>query len=286
MWTEIGDRTWVGRYPEWDVNVGVVAGTDGVLVIDTRGTFRQGEQLKDDVRRLNRTPIRWVANTHLHFDHTFGNAAFSDTEIHAHENAVAQMLERAEWIKQLCRDNPDEDPEYPAITTEVIKDVIDSPLLPARHTFASARVLDLGDRRVELLHFGNGHTDGDVVAVVSDADVVYAGDMVERSGPPSYGNDSFPLDWPETIERLIGLIQEDTRVVPGHGIVVDKSFVRDQGAEIAAVANTIAGLHDSGASLDDALAHADWPYPAAHLANAVRRGYEHLGPHRRSLPLA
>jgi glyoxylase-like metal-dependent hydrolase (beta-lactamase superfamily II) len=276
MWTEVGDRAWVRRYPEWDVNVGVVAGSDGLLVIDTRGTLRQGEQLRDDVRRLSPAPVRWVVNTHLHFDHTFGNAAFGESEIHAHENAVALMLERGEWIKGLYAESDD----------PMAEDVIASPLVPAQHTFAGARVLDLGDRRVELLHIGNGHTDGDAVAVVPDTDVVFVGDMIEESAPPAYGNDCFPLDWPETVERLIGLLRDETRVVPGHGAVVDPGFVREQGAEIAAVANTISGLHHSGASVDEALAYRDWPYPAERMQDAVRRGYEQLGPPRKPLPLA
>lgn len=284
-WIEVGDGCWQGRFPEWDVNVGVVAGTDGLLVIDTRGTLRQGSELLDDLRRLRPDPVRWVANTHLHFDHTFGNKPFADagSRLVAHENAAAGMLERAEKIKQLCRDNPDEDPDYPAITAEVIADVIDTPLAVPADTFAVARVIDLGDRRVELLHLGNGHTDGDVVAVVADAQVVYAGDLIEQSAHPSYGDDSFPLEWPETIDRLAGLLAEDSRVVPGHGDVVDRTFVQEQGGELGTIANTIAGLHHGGASVDEALAHDEWPYPAADLGHAIRRGYAQLGP--RNLPL-
>lgn len=281
-WTEIGDRCWVGRYPEWDVNVGVVAGSDGVLVIDTRGTLRQGSDLLDDVRRLDPRPVSVVVNTHVHFDHTFGNKAFADagSTIHAHENAVAAMLESAERIKQLCREG---DPDG-VLTAEVLRDVIDTPVVPATETFAVARVIDLGDRRVELLHLGDGHTDGDIVAVVSDIDVVYAGDMIEESAHPSYGNDSFPLAWPDTADRLFGLLSESTRVVPGHGAVVDRAFVETQKAELGTVANTIAGLHHNGVPLDDALEHAEgWPYPVEDLGKAIRRGYAHLGP--RSLPI-
>ncbi len=282
VWTEIGDRCWVGRYPEWDVNVGVVAGSDGVLVIDTRGTLRQGSDLLDDVRRLDPRPVSVVVNTHVHFDHTFGNKAFADTgsTIHAHENAVARMLERAESIKQLCREG---DPDG-VLTSDVLRDVIDTPVVPATETFAVARVIDLGDRRVELLHLGDGHTDGDIVAVVSDTDAVYAGDMIEESAHPSYGNDSFPLAWPDTADRLFGLLSESTRVVPGHGAVVDRAFVETQKAELGTVANTIAGLHHNGVSLDDALNHAEgWPYPVEDLGKAIRRGYAQLG--HRSLPI-
>lgn len=287
-WTEAGDRCWVGRYPEWDVNVGVIAGADGVLVLDTRGTLRQGSELLDDVRRLDPRPVKWVVNTHLHFDHTFGNKAFADTGsvIHAHENAVAGMLERAEWIKQLCRDNPAASDDG-VLTEQVLLDVIDTPVVPATETFSVARVIDLGDRLVELLHLGDGHTDGDIVAVLSDTNVVYAGDLIEESAHPAYGNDCFPLAWPDTLDRLAGLLGDESRVVPGHGVIVDKAFVEDQKAELGTVANTISGLHHNGVQLEDALRHADdWPYPVEDLADAIRRGYAQLGRlGPRSLPL-
>ena len=283
-WTEAGDHCWVRRYDEWDVNVGVVAGSDALLVIDTRGTLAQGRQLLDDVRRLSPAPPRFVANTHLHFDHTFGNKAFADagSVLHAHENAVAGMLERGEWIKEQAGAG-----ELDGVTDEqTLRDLIGTPLVPATETFSLARVIDLGDRQVELLHLGNGHTDGDVVAVVADAGVVYAGDLVEESAHPAYGNDCFPLEWPDTVDRLSQLLGEDSRLVPGHGAVVGQAFLQEQKDELGTVANTISGLHHSGMSLADALRHGDdWPYPVADLADAIRRGYAQLGGTRRTLPL-
>jgi glyoxylase-like metal-dependent hydrolase (beta-lactamase superfamily II) len=244
-WTELGDRCWVRRYREWDLNIGVVAGTDGVLVVDTRASAAQAEELLAEIRELTAAPVRWVVNTH----------------------------------------GPD--PSYPEIPVEVLAGVAGTPLVEVDRTFALARVIDLGDRRVELLHLGNGHTDGDVVAVVPDVDVVFAGDLIEESAPPSYGDDSYPLEWPETIDRLAGMLSATTKVVPGHGAVVDANFVRDQGGDLGTVANTISGLHHNGTPLEAALAHTDgWPYPVATVEQAVRRGYEQLGiPRRPTLPV-
>lgn len=53
----------------------VVRGADGLLVVDTRGSRRQGDELLDDLRDLDR-PVRCVVNTHGHFDHSFGNQCF------------------------------------------------------------------------------------------------------------------------------------------------------------------------------------------------------------------
>ena len=249
-WAEIGDRTWVRRYDEWDLNVGLVVGSDGALVIDTRATTEEAEQLREHVRELTDLPVRWVVNTHAHFDHVAGNSVFTDATVYLHENAAAE--------------------ENLAGTT-----------------FAAAKVIDLGDRRVELLYVGNAHTSGDTVVVVPDVEVVFVGDLLEESAPPSYGEDSFPLEWPDTIEAAVGMMTAATKIVPGHGAVVDIEFARDQAIDLGKVANTISTLHHAGTPLDDALKHTeDWPWPVEKLQDAIRRGYQVLGtPQRPSLPL-
>jgi len=95
-------------------------------------------------------------------------------------------------------------------------------------TFTIDMALDLGGRHIELIHLGRGHTDSDVVVLVDD--VVVAGDLVEQGAPPSFG-DSFPRDWVATLDVLVGRI--NGVVVPGHGDVVDRSFVLGQRDEIA-----------------------------------------------------
>ncbi|GAA3085750.1 glyoxylase-like metal-dependent hydrolase (beta-lactamase superfamily II) [Kribbella aluminosa] len=249
-WTELGDRTWVRRYDEWDLNVGLVVGADGALVIDTRATAEEAEQLRDHIRELTGLPVKWVVNTHAHFDHVVGNSVFTDAEVYLHENAATEQN-------------------------------------LAGTTFAAAKVVDLGDRRVELLHVGNGHTSGDTVVAVPDVEVFFVGDLLEESAPPSYGEDSFPLEWPDTIQAVVGMMPLGVRIVPGHGAVVDLEFARDQAIELGRVANTISTLHHAGTSLDDALEHTeDWPWPVDKLQDAIRRGYAALGtPKRPSLPL-
>lgn len=69
-------------------------------------------------------------------------------------------------------------------------------VVPADHTFATRAVVDLGDRQIDLVHPGRGHTGGDVVVRISGADAVLAGDLVEESAPPAIGADAYPLEWP------------------------------------------------------------------------------------------
>jgi glyoxylase-like metal-dependent hydrolase (beta-lactamase superfamily II) len=72
--------------------------------------------------------------------------------------------------------------------------------------------------------------------IVPDADVLFAGDIVEESGPPMVGEDSFPLEWPATNRRLLEWITDDAAVVPGHGDVVDRPFVVAQTAVVERIA--------------------------------------------------
>jgi glyoxylase-like metal-dependent hydrolase (beta-lactamase superfamily II) len=286
-WTELGDRCWVRRYRDWDINVGLVVGSEGALVIDTRASTAQAGELLGHIRELTDAPVRWVVNTHAHFDHIFGNAVFAGAETYAHENAAATHTTRGPELRQHYRDHPGPDPAYPEIAPETLAGVATTELVAVSNTFAVAKVIDLGDRRVELLHLGNAHTDGDTVVVVPDVDVYFVGDLVEESAPPSYGDDSYPLEWPDTIDRVVGMLSATAKVVPGHGAVVDAEFVRDQANDLGTVANTISGLHHGGTSLADALAHTDdWPWPVEHLEQAVRRAYAVLGtPPRPTLPL-
>jgi glyoxylase-like metal-dependent hydrolase (beta-lactamase superfamily II) len=94
---------------------------------------------------------------------------------------------------------------------------------------------------VEIAHLGRGHTDGDLLVVVPDADVVFAGDLLESAGPPSFGPDSVPDEWPATLDGLIGLMTATTLAVPGHGEPVGREFVFEQRGRIAAQAADMPG---------------------------------------------
>jgi glyoxylase-like metal-dependent hydrolase (beta-lactamase superfamily II) len=278
--TEVAQRIWVARYPWFDVNVTVIGGERGLLVVDTHGSAAAAREVVDDVRRLGAGEVVGVINTHWHFDHTFGNATFRSTfgpvPIHAHENAEAELARGADRIKQRYRDAPDDPHSGDVVETEVV--------LPD-HTFSSAVSLDLGDRAVELVHPGRGHTTGDLVARIPDADVLLAGDLVEESAPPYFGEDSWPMDWPLSLDIVLGLTTPATVVVPGHGAPVDRGFVETQRNEIGIVAETIRDLAGRGVPLDQALDTGEWPYPSEGLAAAVARGYEQLPRSQKRLPL-
>jgi glyoxylase-like metal-dependent hydrolase (beta-lactamase superfamily II) len=281
---EIADRCWVARFEWLDVNVGLVGGDRGLLVVDTQASEVEARRVIGHVESLGVGEVVEVFNTHEHFDHTFGNMVFAERydgpPIRAHEGAAAGLANSGPALQREAAED-DSDPRH--------ADLAETRILLPTDTFSSATVVDLGDRLVELIHPGRGHTGGDAVLRVGDADVMFAGDLVEEStvrhGVPGYGPDCFPMEWPGTLDLLIGLLTSHSVVVPGHGLPVGKDFVEEQRSAIGVVAETIRDLASRGTAVGDALGKAQWPYPADELANAVRRGYEHLPRTSKTLPL-
>jgi glyoxylase-like metal-dependent hydrolase (beta-lactamase superfamily II) len=278
---EVADRVWVARYEWADANVTAIGGSRGLVVVDTHGSTAAGRAVVDDVRRLGAGPVAAVVNTHWHWDHSFGNAAFREQDpavpIHAHEDAARMLAEKGEYMKGRFAESDDPHGADVAATELVIPD----------HTFSSTRGLDLGDRLVELVFPGRGHTDGDLVVRVPDVDVILGGDLVEESARPWIGLDSWPLEWHLSLDVVLSLVTSSTRVIPGHGVPVDRGFVETQRDDLAVIGETVRRLCGEGVPLADAVAEGDWPWEAdERIANACRRGYEQLPPPVRTLPLA
>ena len=277
---EVADRCWVARHEFLDVNVGLVGGERGLLVVDTHCSEVEARRVVEQIRRLGVGEVVAVVNTHEHFDHTFGNVvlaeAYDGPPIHAHEDAAAGLAESGPRMQREAAAD-DSDPRHADIAACRI-------MLPTE-TFSSARAVDLGGRQVELIHPGRGHTAGDVVVRVADADVLFAGDLVEESGTPGFGDDCFTMDWPATLDLVISLLGGGSVVVPGHGDPVGRGFAEEQRSAIGVVAETIRDLASKGIAARDVLGAAEWPYPAEELVHAVRRGYEQLPRAARTLPL-
>jgi glyoxylase-like metal-dependent hydrolase (beta-lactamase superfamily II) len=152
-------------------------------------------------------------------------------------------------------------------------------ITPPTHLVGEHTSLDLGDRIVELLHVGRGHTDNDLLIHVPDAQTWLVGDLLEESGPPMYGSGSFPIDWPVTVADLCRRLEDGATVVPGHGTPVDPAFAVAQQRDLQTVADLVTELHSAGVPPDRAVAAGGtrWPFPVEGLARAVDDGYRQLG---------
>ena len=228
-WQEVADGVLVRRHRSLDLNCGLVVGDDACLVVDTRSHLGEAADLIAAVRAV--TPHPWtVVNTHAHYDHCFGNAAFRPAVIWgsrgcATDLAAAGELQRAVVVAGLQAEGRDADAELMSA----------APIDPPDHLVDDVAVLDVGGREVTLRFLGRGHTDHDLVVEVEadgDATVVFAGDLVEEGAPPAF-EDAYPADWPATLGRLHGLARGP--VVPGHGAVGDAAYVGAQREELLAV---------------------------------------------------
>ena len=283
IWDEVGDGCFRRRYPAFDLNIGVVRGSEALLVIDTRADLRQADELLDDLRIFGR-PVRWVVNSHWHFDHTFGNQRFverargrashagavevaAELELWGHADLPGALLGNEAELRASLRDfyGDEAGDEYDRVT-----------LTPPDRLVVDRQLLDIGDGAVELIHLGRGHTNNDLVVVAPDAAVVFAGDLLEQSAPPAYGDDCYPLAWPTTVDALLGI--GAPTFVPGHGDVMTASAAAEQSRAIAIVAELIRELHAAGVDVGDALMEASdrWPFPPDRLVHAVERGYATL----------
>ncbi len=272
-WVEVADGVYQGRYQPLDVSVCVVRGADGLLVVDTRSSPREADEIIDDLRALGPGLVRWVVNTHAHYDHAFGNQRFGpgsrvDVPIYGHQRVPAHLDEYerpmlARWL---------------ADRVEPLADWQQVVITPPTVLVGDHMSLDLGDRAVDLFHLGRGHTDNDLVLHVPDAATWLVGDLVEESGPPMYGSGSFPLEWPGTVAVLRLTVEPGATFVPGHGSPVDEAFVARQNAALQRVARLITELHAAGVPVDEAVAAGGdrWPFPTEGLHRAVEDGYRQL----------
>ncbi|MET0784411.1 MAG: MBL fold metallo-hydrolase [Leifsonia flava] len=230
-WNEIADGLLVARYEPLDISVTLVRGSDGLLLVDTRCNPREAAEVASDVAALGIGDIRWVVDTHAHYDHSFGNQVFAGTAtIIGHHRIPAHFAEFEAPRLSAWTADPSASPQYDWTGVE---------LTPPHVLVTDEHTLDLGGRSVRIIALAPGHTDTDVVVHVPDAGAWIVGDVVEESGPPMYGSGSFPLGWPRVLADLAEHMGESDLVVPGHGAVVDRAFVHEQAHRLQAVADAI-----------------------------------------------
>ena len=244
-WLEVGDRVFTWRFEFFDQQIGVILGGQDVAVIDTRSTPVQAREIAAGIRELTSEPVSIVLNTHWHWDHTFGNSVFRPASIWGHARVAGRLLSDGPGVIERVA------AEMPALSEDIRKVELD----PPENVFEEHATVEVGDREIRLSYLGRGHTDTDVAIEVPDANVLFAGDLLEEGATPSFG-DSYPLEWPPTVERLLPLATG--AVVPGHGSVGDRAFVEQQLAELRALESLARRVH--GGELDIEAAVAVSPY--------------------------
>ena len=206
-------------------NAGFVVGSASVLVVDSFATEAVAEKLLAEIRRRNPLPIRWLVDTHHHRDHCGGNAAFAKAgaTIVASEPARERMREKMP----------------PAALPSV--------------TYRDAMSIWLGDRRVDVFTKA-GHTGGDSLVSVPDADVLFGGDLLQKATVPNLA-DADSEAWVKTLDELARRFPTAT-LIPGHGDVARPLDMRALRGYLVGLRAAVAGelrKGKSGAGLAEAV---------------------------------
>ncbi|HEX5835183.1 MAG TPA: MBL fold metallo-hydrolase [Pyrinomonadaceae bacterium] len=225
-------------------NAGFVVGDDGVLMVDTFFTPDAVEDLIGVIDAETKQPIKYAVNTHYHLDHTGGNQVLAGrgVPIIAHEKLmewqtvknrrflpVAEELQkrRDTAAKQLSETPADQADKRAPLERQVrrLDAMLKIRLTNPSVSFSSGTVhLYLGKREVVLFTLP-GHTGGDVLVYVPDANVVFMGDMGWRKTLPNLV-DATVSDWITSLDRL--LVQyPNAKFVPGHGEVATAAEIRE-----------------------------------------------------------
>jgi cyclase len=199
VWAAIDNRQ---AKPGSGANAGFVIGDDGVAVIDTFEYPAAAQAMLDAIRQKTNLPIRFVVNTHYHIDHVAGNNIFAaaGATILAQENV--RVWEHTENLKF-----------FGAKITPQQKEMVESLGLPTV-TYKDGVDLYLGKRQLVVRSLP-GHTGGDSVVFIPDADVVFCGDLFWKHTLPNL-IDASTKPWIESLDTILAHHPNAT-FVPGHG---------------------------------------------------------------------
>ena len=234
-----------------------IVGDDGVIVVDAQSNLAATRETLAALRKLTDKPVRYVVNTHWHDDHVVGNQvygeAFPGVQFVAHAATRAYLPEkgaeaRRKWhegglagfVQQLrdtlksgknSKGEPLNEEQRESLASDIALGegylTVPADFRPVLPTVTLEEKLTLyqGERAVEILYLGRGHTSGDIVVYLPRERVVVAGDLLVWPVPFVGSEQSHVGDWGATLERLIAL--NPSVIVPGHGpLMRDDSYAR------------------------------------------------------------
>lgn len=206
-------------------NIGVLTGKDGIVMIDDQ-FLELGSKIRDAIAALDKGPIRFTLNTHIHGDHSGSNEYFKQMG----STIVAHDLVRERMIKQ-----PRPEDAWPVVT------------------FPDKLSLHLNGQDIDLIHFEPGHTDGDVIIHFRQANVFHMGDVFVRYGYPfidvsSGGNINGLI---ATVDKALDLMDEASLIIPGHGELCRKDEVKRYRDRLATIRDKVSAALKQGKKVED-----------------------------------
>lgn len=262
----------------------VLVGARDVLVVDSHVTPDAAAALLASLPVITDKPVRYLVNSHYHFDHAHGNQAFPEgVEIIGHSftraklsGAIGNVLEESTFksfsdgvptlVASLERQVAEEsDPTRKAELQEShrvqrdymrsIEEVVPTPPNVTLETEMTLfQLVDRGSREIRLLHLGRAHTGGDVVVFLPGEGVVFTGDMMLPG--ISYMGDAHVDEWPATLEALKAL--DFDVLLPGHGPPVrSKDVITNFQAYLTDLWQKTGAMHRRGVSAEQAAEQID-----------------------------
>jgi len=216
-------------------NNGWVVFKDYVLVIDAN--FPSGaDEVIPKIRAITDKPIRFVFDTHHHGDHAYGNEVFvKQGAVPVAHEGVLEMFKKFE-------------PKRWDDTAKGRKDVAASKVKAPTLLFRRDLVFDDGEHRLELLHFGVAHTEGDGFAWMPKEKILFTGDAAVN-GAYNFAGDGNILQWINTLAAVQKLGAE--KICPGHGPMGGPEILEDQRNYFVAVRDGVKAWKDAGKSAAD-----------------------------------
>jgi cyclase len=208
-------------------NIGVSYGADGTVLIDDQFAPLT-PKIESAVAALGASPIKFLINTHWHFDHSGGNENLGrkGAIIMAHENVRVRLVKGAQMLGQNIPPAPKE--ALPVIT------------------YQDGIKLHLNGDEVRTIHTGGGHTDGDSIVVWKNANIIHTGDLFNNNGGFPFvdtGSGGNAVHLVETLNKIIPLTNETTRIIPGHGPMAKRAdLVAWRGMISSVIASVRAGV--------------------------------------------
>jgi glyoxylase-like metal-dependent hydrolase (beta-lactamase superfamily II) len=252
-------------------NTAIIESDDGAVIVDTHSKPSAARVIVDRLRHVTARPVRYVVNTHFHWDHWHGNevypAAYPGAEIITNQLTREAMVKKGlKRIQDHVRQVPGEidrlRSELAAAATAEQRASLQADLRlaesylaevramkPALPTMAFERTMTLyrRDREIQLLYLGRAHTEGDVFVYLPKEKVVITGDAVIGWTP--FMGDGYPEDWVTTLDRLAEL-EWDTLIM-GHGEPAGRDWLRTFRGYIHDMLGAVREEAATGASLDE-----------------------------------
>lgn len=190
-------------------NNGLIVGDRCALVVDSGITPAVAAQIKQHAGALTDKPIRYLANTTFHGDHTFGNAAFDDVVVVSSARNKAAMTDLGDE-KRARQESMYGDRSLDTVIQWRLPDLV----------FDRRLEIDLGGRTVELWHLGPGNGPGDTIVYVPDAKLAWTGNFLVPAGVAPMLLIGDPLQYADTVRAMRQTLDIE-KFVPGHGFIAD-----------------------------------------------------------------